>query len=141
MLLWQSKLELISCIFIFLQEWDTDPMIPFPPVVEHEHPGAYITKHPRDEVAPHAASLPWIIGLNSDEGTMKSAVFAVQPKLMQDLNSNWDKAWPLMLYYDHHPVDKQKEFTQAITEFYFKNQRSVDNNNLQNFTNVSEIIV
>lgn len=114
-----------------------DPMVPFPPVVEHDHHGAYITKHPRDELAHHGLSMPWIVSINTDEGSMKSANFAVEPKLMQDLNSNWDRAWPIMLYYDHLPVDKQKEFTQAINEYYFKNQSLVDNNNLQNYTNVS----
>lgn len=112
-------------------------MIPFPPVVEHEHPGAYITKHPRDELAPHGLSLPWIVGLTSDEGTMKSAAFAASSELMQDLNGNWDKAWPLMLYYDHHPLGKQKEITRAITEFYFNGRKEVDEGNLQNYTNVS----
>lgn len=111
-------------------------MIPFPPVVEHEHEGAFITRHPRDEVAPHALSMPWIIGLTSDEGAMKSAAFAESPKLMADLNENWDKAWPLMLYYDHHPKDKQRQITQAITEFYFNNERRVGPATLQNFTNV-----
>lgn len=112
-------------------------MIPFPPVVEHEHPGALITKHPRDEIAPHALSLPWIVGLTSDEGTMKSAAFAHSPELMRDLNENWDKAWPLMLYYDHLPKNKQRQITAAITKFYFDNKRWVGQDNLQNYTNVS----
>jgi hypothetical protein len=48
-------------------------MIPFPPVVEPDLPGAFITKHPRDEVAPHALGIPWLTGITSDEGAMKSA--------------------------------------------------------------------
>lgn len=111
-------------------------MIPFPPVVEHEHEGAFITKHPRDELAPHALSLPWIIGLTSDEGAMKSAPFAESPELMLELNGNWDKAWPLMLYYDHHPRERQRQITKAITEFYFNNERMVKAATVQNYTNV-----
>lgn len=112
-------------------------MIPFPPVVEHEHPGAFITKHPRDEVAPHALSLPWIIGLTSDEGSMKSAAFAVSSELMKDLNENWEKAWPLMLYYDHQPEEKRKEITDEISRFYFNGKREMNPELVQNYTNVS----
>ena len=113
-------------------------MIPFPPVVEHPHPGAFITRHPRDEVAPHGLSLPWIVGLTSDEGSMKSAVFAATPELMADLTANWDKAWPVMLYYDHLPASRQEEITKAITTFYFGGQRQVTERTVQNFTNVSD---
>lgn len=55
------------------QEWDTDPMIPFPPVVEPDLPGAFITKHPRDEDEPHALHIPLLTGLTSGDGAMKSA--------------------------------------------------------------------
>lgn len=55
------------------QEWDTDPMIPFPPVVEPDLPGAFITKHPRDEDEPHGLPIPFLTGLTSGDGAMKSA--------------------------------------------------------------------
>lgn len=55
------------------QEWDTDPMIPFPPVVEPDLPGAFITKHPRDEDEPHALRIPFLTGITSGDGAMKSA--------------------------------------------------------------------
>lgn len=48
-------------------------MIPFPPVIEPDIPGAFITKHPRDEYEPHAIELPWMTGLTFDEGALKSA--------------------------------------------------------------------
>lgn len=48
-------------------------MIPFPPVVEPDLPGAFMTKHPRDEVQPHALYVPFMTGLTHDEGSMKSA--------------------------------------------------------------------
>ncbi len=48
-------------------------MIPFPPVVEPDLPGAFITQHPRDVYEPHAIAIPWMTGLTSEEGAMKSA--------------------------------------------------------------------
>lgn len=53
--------------------WDTDPMIPFPPVVEPDLPGAFITKHPRDEHKEDSLKIPFLTGLTFDEGVMKSA--------------------------------------------------------------------
>lgn len=53
-------------------------MIPFPPVVEPDLPGAFITKHPRDVKEPHGISIPWMTGLTSDEGVMKSARKLIQ---------------------------------------------------------------
>lgn len=51
----------------------TDPMIPFPPVVELDLPGAFITKHPREAHEESALKIPFLTGLTYDEGAMKSA--------------------------------------------------------------------
>uniref|UniRef100_A0AAG5D402 Carboxylic ester hydrolase n=1 Tax=Anopheles atroparvus TaxID=41427 RepID=A0AAG5D402_ANOAO len=105
--------------------WDTDPMIPFPPVVEPDLPGAFITKHPRDEYEPHAISLPWMTGLTLNEGALKSASLINVPTYRQRLIDRWDQALPISLYYDHHEKQKQGEITQKINEFYFGNQQLV----------------
>lgn len=48
-------------------------MIPFPPVVEPDIPGAFITKHPRDGHDENSLNIPFMTGLTYDEGAMKSA--------------------------------------------------------------------
>lgn len=48
-------------------------MIPFPPVVEPDLPGAFITKHPREEHDESSLKIPFLTGLTHDEGVMKSA--------------------------------------------------------------------
>ncbi|XP_035896767.1 venom carboxylesterase-6-like [Anopheles stephensi] len=106
--------------------WDTDPMIPFPPVVEQDAPGAFITKHPREEYEPHAIGLPWMTGLTLDEGALKSASLINLPELRQSLNDNWDRALPISLYYDHHEPARQRQITQHINSFYFNNQKLVE---------------
>lgn len=53
--------------------WDTDPMIPFPPVVEPDLPGAFISRNPRDGHDENSLQIPFMTGLTYDEGAMKSA--------------------------------------------------------------------
>lgn len=48
-------------------------MIPFPPVVEIDIPGAFITKHPREQHDENSLSIPFMTGITADEGAMKSA--------------------------------------------------------------------
>uniref|UniRef100_A0A182NR34 Carboxylic ester hydrolase n=1 Tax=Anopheles dirus TaxID=7168 RepID=A0A182NR34_9DIPT len=115
--------------------WDTDPMIPFPPVVEPDLPGAFITKHPRDEYEPHAIAIPWMTGLTQDEGALKSASLINVPELRKSLNDHWDDALPISLFYDHHELDRQRQITTEINNFYFNNQKLVKETE-QNLTNV-----
>nr|XP_029723886.1 venom carboxylesterase-6-like [Aedes albopictus] len=128
--------EDVTKAFYGFFEWDTDPMIPFPPVVEPDHPGAFITKHPRDEYEPHAMGLPWMTGLTMDEGALKSASLINLPELRASLNQHWDRALPLSLYYDHHEdPNKRQEITEAINKFYFNNRKLVKETE-QNLTNL-----
>lgn len=116
--------------------WDTDPMIPFPPVVEPDLPGAFITKHPRDEYEPHAISLPWMTGLTLDEGALKTASLINVPELRASLNEHWDRALPVSLYYDHHPDPaRQRAITEAINSFYFSGRKLIKQTE-QNLTNL-----
>ncbi|XP_039430550.1 venom carboxylesterase-6 [Culex pipiens pallens] len=117
--------------------WDTDPMIPFPPVVEPDLPGAFITKHPRDEYEPHALGLPWMTGLTLDEGALKSASLINLSELRASLNENWERALPVSLYYNHHLPDRARveDITGAIGSFYF-NGRKLIKETEQNLTNL-----
>uniref|UniRef100_A0A1B0D937 Carboxylesterase type B domain-containing protein n=1 Tax=Phlebotomus papatasi TaxID=29031 RepID=A0A1B0D937_PHLPP len=110
-------------------------MIPFVPVVEPDHPEAFITKHPREEFDPHGLSLPWLSGVTMDEGALKTASLINLPELTDSLNENWDRALPISLNYDHHSMDRQKEITAAISEFYFANRKIIPETN-QNLTNL-----
>lgn len=117
--------EEITKTFYNFYVWDTDPMIPFPPVVEPDLPGAFITKHPRNEDEPHAINLPWMTGITLDEGALKSASLINVPKLRQNLNDHWNQALPASLYYDHHDLNLQAQITKYINEYYFNNQQLI----------------
>ncbi|KAG4076411.1 hypothetical protein HA402_005854 [Bradysia odoriphaga] len=125
----------ITKAFYDFFEWDTDPMIPFPPVVEPDLPGAFITQHPRDVYEPHAISIPWMTGLTSDEGAMKSAPIINLPELYTDFNANTAKALPVALNYNHHGNDVQTTITKNIQEYYFNNGK-LSKETHQNLTNL-----
>lgn len=50
-----------------------DPMVAFTPVIEPNLPGAFLTKHPRDVISETSQHIPFLTGINFDEGLMKSA--------------------------------------------------------------------
>lgn len=50
-----------------------DPKTVFTPVVEPKSPTAFITEHPRDVMPTIAAKIPFLTGINADEGLLKSA--------------------------------------------------------------------
>ena len=115
--------------------WDTDPMVPFPPVIEPEHEGAFITENPRFKTNMHGNDVAWMTGITSEEGAMKSAPLIHNFELTNDLMKNWNRALPISLYYDHLSEEKQQEITAKINEFYFKNQK-LTLNTQQNLTNL-----
>lgn len=125
----------ITEAFYSFFEWDTDPMIPFPPVIEGEHEEAFITENPRYKTNPHGDYIPWLTGVTSEEGSMKSAPLIYNTELTVDLLKNWDKALPISLYYDHHNYEKQQEITERINDFYFNNQK-LTTKTQQNITNL-----
>lgn len=49
-----------------------------------------------------------------------------------------DKALPISLNYDHHPLNVQQTITEKIASFYFKNKQLAPENH-QNLTNVNMI--
>lgn len=116
-------------------EWDTDPMVPFPPVVESDHEEAFISEAPRFKKNLHGNKIPWLTGVTSEEGAMKSAPLIHNFELTNDLLKNWNRALPISLYYDHHSHAKQHEITSKINEFYFSNQK-LTTSTQQNLTNL-----
>lgn len=65
--------EDITAAFYDFFKWDFDPMVPFPPVVEQDSPGAFLTWHPRSKHDEKSLSIPLMTGLTFDEGVIKSA--------------------------------------------------------------------
>ncbi|XP_031627736.1 venom carboxylesterase-6 [Contarinia nasturtii] len=117
--------ENVTAAFYDFFMWDTDPMIPFPPVVEPDIPGAFITKHPRDDGHnENSLKIPFMTGLTFDEGAMKSAPLFNLPGLFDDFSTNLSSVLPIALNYDHHETLVQEWITRKINEYYFANDLS-----------------
>ncbi|XP_073834277.1 venom carboxylesterase-6 [Musca autumnalis] len=119
-----------------LFEWDFDPMIPFPPVVEPEHPDAFLTILPREAPPPHGLKLPLMIGATSEEGLLKTAALLNIPHVLKDFKAKFNKVLPIMLNYDHLKESEQQEVTRKLEQFYLKNGHDYDKYNYQNITDL-----
>lgn len=119
----QVPAENITKAFYDFFKWDTDPMVPFPPVIEHEHATAFITENPRFVMNVHGNEIPLMTGLTDAEGVLKTGALIYNQELTADLLKNWETALSVSLYYDHHSIERQEEITRKINEFYFNNQK------------------
>ncbi|XP_031636223.1 venom carboxylesterase-6-like [Contarinia nasturtii] len=124
----------ISVAFYDFFEFDTDPMVLFQPVVEPDVPGAFITKHPRDERAETSSKIPFMTGITHDEGLMKSLPIVNIPGLFEEFSADLKRVLSISLYYDHHSLSVQDTITRKIDDFYFGNNFSKDK-----FTNLTTL--
>lgn len=113
-------------------------MIPFPPVVEPEHPEAFLTVYPRKAAQPHGFSLPLMIGATSEEGLLKTAALLNVPGLLDEFKDKFYKVLPIILNYDHLSKTEQKTVTEDLENYYFSSGHNYDRENHQNITDVSK---
>ncbi|CAG7822154.1 unnamed protein product [Allacma fusca] len=126
-LLGKSTEELLTGMK-FLVEWGYDPFTPFGPVLEAKIPGSFLIDHPAELLKTGKFNrVPWMGGLNEDEGhMMHSAFILANPELSADLKKNWHRIFPITLqfnevYYNFTPV-AQAIMADKIHKFYFGNK-------------------
>ncbi|XP_065209349.1 juvenile hormone esterase-like [Planococcus citri] len=100
------------------------PAFPFGPVIENEKtPGAFLVDEPR-KLLERKSSIPWIMGMNADEGGMM-ALFAYYGyyslgSLSQEFDTNYRKYFPEIFRYIHHVDPKQLDtVTEKYKTYYF----------------------
>jgi carboxylesterase type B len=139
-LLGKSTKELIGGMKS-LVEWGYDPFTPFGPVIEPKIPGAFLTAHPKKLLENgNFNRVPWIVGLNQDEGhMMHSAFILANPELSADLKENWKEIFPVTLQFNNvyykFPPSVQTKMAEKIYSYYFGN-KSIDTNSRQELTDV-----
>ncbi|KAK9508185.1 hypothetical protein O3M35_007905 [Rhynocoris fuscipes] len=101
--------------------WLYLPLAPFGPVVEARHDGAFISRPPVDIIKSGSINeVPWLVTMTSSEGLYPAADIAGDPKLMNELEQNWNRLLPLLLDYNS-TIDKEKlnDVSERIKQEYF----------------------
>ncbi|XP_071052670.1 juvenile hormone esterase-like isoform X2 [Onthophagus taurus] len=100
-------------------EWDTDPMIPFKPVVEPKIKEAFLSEHPIDIIKSGGVyDVPWITGLTTDEGSLRVPGIFANEHLVEELNQYFDKVVPIGLFY-RKTSQNPGYITKQLRTFYF----------------------
>ncbi|XP_031345677.1 venom carboxylesterase-6-like isoform X2 [Photinus pyralis] len=116
-------------------EWDIDPMIPFPPVIEPKLPGAFLTGHPTKIIqSGKSAQVPWITGLNTEDGALRAPGIFGNAHLMEDLDKNFHKILPISLFYKE-ACTSSDYISNQLRKFYLGNKK-VDNSSRQAITDL-----
>ncbi|XP_032678420.1 venom carboxylesterase-6-like isoform X2 [Odontomachus brunneus] len=150
----ESSKELIACLrtkdaadiiatdYIFQNEHDIShvislcpitkvfgycPMIPFRPVIEPNHPGAFLTEDPIISTKHgRIADIPWMSGITSEEGSLRVPHIYRDSKTVKQLNDEFKTIIPISLLFDERcPKSMHDEITRKIRKFYF-GDRAVD---------------
>lgn len=112
------------------QVFDYDPMIPFRPVIELEHPAAFLTEDPAVSMMHgRLADIAWMTGITSEEGSLRVAGLYGRSagKFARELEERFEEIAPVTLFYeDTCPKEQQGEVSRRIREFYLGDRR-IDN--------------
>ncbi|KAF2892971.1 hypothetical protein ILUMI_13205 [Ignelater luminosus] len=104
-------------------KWQTDPFIPFRPVIEEDIKGAFLPAHPSKIIkSGKAAKIPFMTGITTEDGAMKSpGFFAEDLEVLKDFNANFSFVAPYTFLY--HDTSPDPEYvTTKIKSYYFENQ-------------------
>ncbi|CAD7087657.1 unnamed protein product [Hermetia illucens] len=115
-------------------EFDIDPVIAFAGVVEVDHEGSFLSKHPKDINPPPNGDIPLIIGGTADEGVIKSA--PILNLLNEEFTRKFYEVLPIISGYKNKPKDILTKILEQIDEFYFKDGHNWSKQNHQNLTNL-----
>ncbi|XP_065209357.1 juvenile hormone esterase-like [Planococcus citri] len=108
------------------------PAFPWGPVIENEKvPGAFLVDEPGKLLA-RKSNIPWIMGMNSDDGGMMAIFLYYDPSwcesLSHEFDTNYRKHFPELLRYIHHvSAEKLDNVTEMYKKHYFGDQKISEN--------------
>ncbi|XP_014603712.1 PREDICTED: venom carboxylesterase-6 [Polistes canadensis] len=106
------------------QKFGYCPMIPFRPVIEPDHPNAFITKDPAIITKlGEMTDIPWMTGITSEEGSLKVPSLYTKSKgeLIKRMNDEFANIAPVtLLHGETCPDYLHDKISLAIREFYFQ---------------------
>ncbi|XP_076232205.1 carboxylic ester hydrolase [Calliopsis andreniformis] len=125
----KSAAEIIKTDRTF-QIFNYCPMIPFRPVIEPEHPGAFLTEDPAiASKNGRLSDIPWMTGVTSEEGALVAPGLYGRNngEMIKKLNDEFLDLAPITLLYEETcPTDQHKQVASKIREFYF-GKKPIDN--------------
>ncbi|XP_015115295.1 venom carboxylesterase-6 isoform X2 [Diachasma alloeum] len=107
-----------------------DPVIPFKPVVEPNHPGAFLAQDPVEILkSGNLTDIPWMTGFTSHEGALRAANLYGHDDTkhyIQKLANNYLELAPVTFMYDNVCSKyMHTQIAEKIREFYLGN-RAID---------------
>lgn len=97
-------------------DWNSEPSVPFGPVLESlDSPSPFLQEVDADKIDP---DVQLIIGVTHDEGAFKAA--AMTEEMILDLEANFTRIIPSVLSYAHLEEEKREKWTEKIQKFYLK---------------------
>ncbi|XP_063991923.1 carboxylic ester hydrolase-like [Diachasmimorpha longicaudata] len=97
----------------------------FRPVVEPHNTGAFLIEDPIDTLrAGRAADIPWLNGVNSNEGSLAVApLFGLTPKVIPFIDHQFSTVIPyLLLFHESCSPEQQQIVAAKLRQFYFGKQ-------------------
>ncbi|KAK9297565.1 hypothetical protein QLX08_008786 [Tetragonisca angustula] len=112
------------------QVFSYSPMIPFRPVIEPVHPGAFLTGEPTF-LTKHGRLLdiPWMTGVTSQEGALKAPGLYGRRngELVKKLDKDFSNIAPITLLFEETcPKGEMERVVSEIRKFYF-GESPIDN--------------
>ncbi|XP_045470486.1 venom carboxylesterase-6-like isoform X2 [Harmonia axyridis] len=132
-----SSKELVECLrgidpMVFVKhdrdfmDWDFDPMIPFKPVVEPPSKEAFLIDTPANLFkAGKFADVPWIVGVNKEDGLLRSAAYVGVPKLFEELDEDFNNKTAISLMYEPF-AENPNLVSEKIRKFYFGDRKKLN---------------
>nr|XP_003704957.1 PREDICTED: venom carboxylesterase-6-like [Megachile rotundata]XP_012144469.1 PREDICTED: venom carboxylesterase-6-like [Megachile rotundata] len=125
----KNAVDLIATDRAF-QVFSYSPMIPFKPVIEPDHPGAFLTEDPIISTQNgRLDDIPWMTGFTSQEGALKAPGLYGRNngELIKRLNDDFLNIAPVtLLYEDTCPKSHLRSMSSEIRKFYFGDE-PIDN--------------
>ncbi|CAG7836696.1 unnamed protein product [Allacma fusca] len=120
-----------------LSQWNNHPVSPFAPSVERsfDDNDKFFTDTPYStQVKKRESDIPWVVGVNEDEGLFEAATVLISPQLRSDLNVDWHRIAPISLYFKETALEPDAVSNQ-IRAFYFGSS-TVDLSSRKNLSNL-----
>lgn len=99
------------------------PIVQFGPVVEHKHPGAFLTETPEMAyINNRAAKVPWINGFTRDEMVFLMAGLIPNEPAIREINENWDVVGPVVFSLVYNTTENNIQAARQIWRYYMGNE-------------------